>query len=206
MSAPEFDETAGLFETLPVSDEAANARLHDRLAQAAARDGLLDVAYRELATPVGSLLLAATEQGLVRVAYEVQDHDQVLASLADTVSPRILRAPARLDPVARQLEEYFGGQRRRFDVPLDFRLAHGFRRSVLAHLPDIGYGHTESYAQIAAAAGSPRAVRAVGTACARNPLPVVVPCHRVIRSDGSLGQYAGGAAAKEILLHLEGAA
>ena len=168
--------------------------------------GLLDVAYREVDTPVGSLLLAATEQGLVRVAYEVQDHDQVLASLAQTVSPRILRAPARLDPVARQLEEYFGGGRQRFDVPLDFRLADGFRRSVLRHLPDIGYGHTESYAQVATAAGSPRAVRAVGTACARNPLPVVVPCHRVIRSDGTLGQYAGGAAAKEILLHLEGAA
>jgi methylated-DNA-[protein]-cysteine S-methyltransferase len=215
MSAPEFDEpaenaaalfSAQIFEALPVVDEAANERLHTRLAQAAARDGLLDVAYRELATPVGSLLLAATEQGLVRVAYEVQDHDQVLASLAETVSPRILRAPARLDEVARQLDEYFGGGRRRFDVALDLRLADGFRRSVLSHLPDIGYGHTESYAQVAAAAGRPRAVRAVGTACARNPLPVVVPCHRVIRSDGSLGQYAGGAAAKEILLHLEGAA
>ena len=199
-------DTEGLFDGLPVDDEAAMARLKVRLSEAAARDGLLDVAYREVATPVGSLLLAATEDGLVRVAYESQDHDRVLAALATTVSPRILRAPARLDPVARQLEEYFGGQRHRFDVPLDLRLAHGFRRSVLGHLPDIGYGHTESYAQDAAAAGSPRAVRAVGTACALNPLPVVVPCHRVIRSDGSLGQYAGGAAAKEILLHLEGAA
>ena len=199
-------EEARLFEALPVNDEDAIARLRARLAGAAEQDGLLDVAYREVAPPVGSLLLAATEQGLIRVAYETQDHDQVLAALAEVVSPRILRAPARLDPVARQLEEYFGGQRRRFDVPLDLRLAHGFRRSVLAHLPDIGYGHTESYAQVALAAGSPRAVRAVGTACALNPLPVVVPCHRVIRSDGSLGQYAGGAAAKEILLHLEGAA
>ena len=196
----------GLLGALPLIDEAANRRLHTRLAAAASRDGLLDVAYREVDTPVGSLLLAATEQGLVRVAYEVQDHDRVLASLAEVVSPRILRAPARLDEVARELEEYFGGQRRRFEVPLDFRLAHGFRRSVLAHLPDIGYGHTESYAQVAAAAGSPRAVRAVGTACALNPIPVVVPCHRVIRSDGSPGQYAGGAAAKEALLHLEGAA
>jgi methylated-DNA-[protein]-cysteine S-methyltransferase len=196
----------GLFGALPLIDEAANRRLHTRLAAAASRDGLLDVAYREVDTPVGSLLLAATEQGLVRVAYQVQDHDRVLASLAEVVSPRILRAPARLDEVARELEEYFGGQRRRFEVPLDFRLAHGFRRSVLAHLPDIGYGHTESYAQVATAAGSPRAVRAVGTACALNPLPVVVPCHRVIRSDGSPGQYAGGAAAKETLLRLEGAA
>jgi methylated-DNA-[protein]-cysteine S-methyltransferase len=200
------EEAAGLFGALPVNDEDTMARLRARLGEAAARDGLLDVAYREVATPVGSLLLAATEQGLVRVAYENQDHDRVLATLAELVSPRVLRAPARLDPVARQLEEYFGGQRRRFDLPLDLRLAHGFRRSVLGHLPDIGYGHTESYAQVATAAGSPRAVRAVGTACALNPLPVVVPCHRVIRSDGSLGQYAGGAAAKEILLHLEGAA
>ena len=206
MSAPDADRSARLFEALPVNDEDAMARLRARLGEAAARDGLLDIAYREIDSPVGSLLLAATEQGLVRVAYEVQDHDRVLALLAETVSPRILRAPARLDPVARQLEEYFGGGRQRFDVPLDFRLAHGFRRSVLAHLPDIGYGHTESYAQVAAATGSPRAVRAVGTACALNPLPVVVPCHRVIRSDGSLGQYAGGAAAKEILLELEGAA
>ncbi len=198
-------EEARLFEALPVNDEDAIARLRARLAGAAEQDGLLDVAYREVATPVGSLLLAATEQGLIRVAYETQDHDQVLAALAEVVSPRILRAPARLDPVARQLEEYFGGRRRRFDVPLDLRLAHGFRRNVLAHLPDIGYGHTESYAQVALAAGSPRAVRAVGTACALNPLPVVVPCHRVIRSDGSLGQYAGGAAAKETLLQLEGA-
>ena len=206
MSAPDADRPAGLFEALPVNDEDAMARLRARLGEAAARDGLLDIAYREIDSPVGSLLLAATEQGLVRVAYEVQDHDRVLALLAETVSPRILRAPARLDPVARQLEEYFGGGRQRFDVPLDFRLAHGFRRSVLAHLPDIGYGHTESYAHVAAATGSPREVRAVGTACALNPLPVVVPCHRVIRSDGSLGQYAGGAAAKEILLELEGAA
>jgi methylated-DNA-[protein]-cysteine S-methyltransferase len=209
MSGPDASDTSiaeGLFGALPLIDEAASARLHSRLAEAASRNGLLDVAYREVATPVGSLLLAATEQGLVRVAYESQDHDRVLALLADTVSPRILRAPARLDEVARQLEEYFGGHRRRFDVPLDFRLAHGFRRSVLTYLPDIGFGHTESYAQVAAAAGSPRAVRAVGTACALNPLPVVVPCHRVIRSDGSLGQYAGGAAAKQTLLQLEGAA
>ena len=195
---------AGLFDALPVNDEDAVTRLRARLAEAAERDGLLDVAYREVATPVGSLLLAATEQGLVRVAYENQDHDRVLATLAELVSPRVLRAPARLDPAARQLEEYFGGQWQRFDLPLDLRLAHGFRRSVLGHLPDIGYGHTESYAQVAAAVGSPRAIRAAGTACALNPLPVVVPCHRVIRSDGSLGQYAGGPAAKEILLELEG--
>jgi methylated-DNA-[protein]-cysteine S-methyltransferase len=194
-----------IFDALPEIDEDASRRLHARLATAAQRDGLLDIAYRTLDTPVGTLLLAATEQGLVRVAYDREDHDAVLAKLAGTVSPRILRAPARLDAVARQLAEYFDGGRRMFDVPLDFRLSSGFRRAVLAHLPDIGYGHTESYAQVAVAAGSPKAVRAVGTACATNPLPVVVPCHRVVRSDGSFGGYVGGENAKRTLLALEAA-
>jgi methylated-DNA-[protein]-cysteine S-methyltransferase len=198
-------EPAGLFDALPAVDEEANARLHARLVHEAARDGLLDVAYRVLDTPIGPLLLAATEEGLLRVAFEVQDHDSVLGGLADAVSPRILHAPGRLDEVARELDEYFAGQRRTFDVALDFRLSHGFRRAVLAHLREIGYGRTESYAQVAAAAGSPKAVRAVGTACATNPLPVVVPCHRVVRSDGSSGGYAGGAAAKRTLLSLEAA-
>jgi methylated-DNA-[protein]-cysteine S-methyltransferase len=194
-----------IFDALPEIDENASRRLHARLAAAAQRDGLLDVAYRTLDTPVGTLLLAATEQGLVRVAYDREDHDAVLAKLAGAVSPRILRAPARLDAVARQLSEYFDGGRRLFDVPLDFRLSTGFRRAVLAHLPEIGYGNTESYAQVAAAAGSPKAVRAVGTACATNPLPVVVPCHRVVRSDGSFGGYVGGEDAKRTLLTLEAA-
>jgi methylated-DNA-[protein]-cysteine S-methyltransferase len=193
------------FRTLPEVDPEATRRLHERLVAAAQRDGLLDLAYRTLDTPVGSLLLVATEQGLVRVAYAREDHDAVLARLADAVSPRILRAPARLDTVARQLDEYFTGTRRMFEVPLDFQLSKGFRRQVLAHLPEIGYGHTESYAQVAAAAGSPKAVRAVGTACATNPLPVVVPCHRVVRSDGSFGGYVGGEDAKRTLLTLEAA-
>ena len=178
--------------------------LHDRLVAAAQADGLLDVAYRTLDTPVGTLLLAATEQGLVRVAYDVEGHDDVLATLASRVSPRVLAAPGRLDPVARELDEYFAGSRRAFDVPLDRRLSSGFRAEVLRHLPEIGYGHTESYAQVAEAAGNARAVRAVGSACATNPLPVVVPCHRVVRSDGSIGGYAGGPAAKRALLTLEG--
>lgn len=142
----------------------------------------------------------------MRVAYAVQDHDAVLRQLAERVSPRILNAPARLDETSRQLEEYFAGRRTRFDLPLDWRLSKGFRREVLTHLREIGYGHTESYAQVAAAAGSPRAVRAVGTACATNPLPVVVPCHRVVRSDGTAGGYAGGPEAKRTLLTLEEAA
>ena len=205
MSAIE-PEDMRLFDALPMTDEEANARLHARLIAAAERDGVLDVAYRTIATPVGELLLAGTERGLVRVAFPRQGHDEVLASLAQTVSPRILRAPGRLDQVSRQLDEYFAGHRTVFDLPLDFRLATGFRREVLAHLPAIPYGRTESYAQVAAATGSPRAVRAVGTACARNPLPVVVPCHRVVRSDGTAGGYAGGPDAKHVLLTLESAA
>jgi methylated-DNA-[protein]-cysteine S-methyltransferase len=194
-----------LFDTMPAVDAEASRRLHGRLVDRAGDAGLLDIAYRTVDTPVGALLLAATPRGLVRVAYAVQDHDAVLDHLARAVSPRILRAPARLDAVAREIEEYFAGRRHAFDVPLDLQLAHGFRRAVLAQLREIAYGATASYAAVARAAGHPRAVRAVGTACATNPLPVVVPCHRVVRSDGSIGQYVGGVAAKETLLSLEGA-
>lgn len=197
------DAAARLLAELPAEDQASIARLHDRLVAAAVSDGVLDVAYRTIDTPVGTLLLAATERGLVRVAYEREDHDSVLAVLAAGISPRILRAPARLDSASRQLGEYFAGKRTTFDLPLDFRLASGFRHAVLVHLGDIAYGHTESYAEVAVAAGSPKAVRAVGTACAKNPLPVVVPCHRVVRSDGSAGGYVGGADAKTTLLALE---
>ncbi|MGH3490096.1 MAG: methylated-DNA--[protein]-cysteine S-methyltransferase [Actinopolymorphaceae bacterium] len=181
-------------------------RLRSRLADRAERAGILDVAYRTVDTPVGTLLVAATEQGLVRVAYPIEGHEKVLDVLAGQVSPRVLRAPGRLDPVARQLDEYFAGRRRVFDVPLDMRLARGFRRLVLDHLREIDYGTTASYGTVAAAAGSPAAVRAVGTACARNPLPVVVPCHRVVLADGSIGRYVGGVTAKKALLDLEAAA
>ncbi len=181
--------------------------LHRRLAEAAGRQGLLDVAYRTLDTPVGTLLLAATDEGLVRVAFASEDHDTVLQALADRISPRILEAPARLDAVATELDEYFGGRRHRFDLPLDWRLSAGFRRTVLHHLAtDVSYGHTASYVALAQLAGRPRAGRAVGTACATNPLPVVVPCHRVVRADGSLGGYLGGVDAKRLLLDLERAA
>jgi methylated-DNA-[protein]-cysteine S-methyltransferase len=199
-------ESGELFAVLPTIDEEANRRLHDRLIRDAAQAGLLDVAYRTVDTPVGTLLLAATEKGLVRVAYEREDHEQVLERLAREISPRVLRAPARLDEAAKEIDEYFAGLRTAFDLPLDFRLSHGFRRTVLARLPEIGYGQTASYAAIALAAGNPKAVRAVGTACATNPIPVVVPCHRVVRSDGSIGQYVGGADAKKMLLTLEAAA
>jgi len=205
MMADMEPEARQLFGTLPAEDEQVSSRLHARLAAAAAADGILDVAYRTVDTPLGTLLLAATEQGLVRVAYPSQGHDAALAQLAELVSPRILSAPGRLDGVTRQLDEYFAHRRRVFDLQLDLRLARGFRRSVLGYLLEIPYGITESYAQVAAATGSPRAVRAVGTACAANPVPIVVPCHRVVRSDGSFGGYAGGPAAKQALLTLEAA-
>ncbi|NMM17937.1 MAG: methylated-DNA--[protein]-cysteine S-methyltransferase [Cellulomonas sp.] len=182
------------------------ARLHTRLAAAAEVTGVLDVAYRTLDTPVGTLLLAATERGLLRVAFAAEDHDAVLASIAARISPRILHAPVRLDDAARQLGEYFERRRQAFDLPLDLSLSTGFRRTVLGQLRAIEYGRTASYAAIAVAAGSPRAVRAVGSACATNPLPVVVPCHRVVRSDGTIGQYLGGTDAKRTLLRLESAA
>ncbi|WP_029287340.1 methylated-DNA--[protein]-cysteine S-methyltransferase [Cellulomonas sp. HZM] len=182
------------------------AALHARLEQAAADADLLDVAYRTLDTPVGTLLLAATPVGLVRVAYEREGLDEVLAQLAARLSPRVLRAPARLDDTARELDEYFAGRRREFDVPLDRSLSTGFRGEVQRSLPLVGFGTTATYAQVAALAGRPAAVRAVGTACATNPLPVVVPCHRVLRSDGALGGYVGGTDAKAALLALEGAA
>ncbi len=194
---------ADVFGPLPASDPGTLARLHSRLADAAAAAQLIDVAYRIVDSPIGKLLLAATDVGLVRVAFAVEGHDVVLGRLADTVSPRVLHHPRRLDAVARELDEYFSGARREFDLDLDFRLAKGFRREVLRHLPEIEYGHTASYSTVAAASGSPRAVRAVGTACAKNPLPLVVPCHRVVRSDGALGQYAGGPELKAVLLDLE---
>ena len=197
---------AELFAALPEVDDEAQARLHARLVTAARDEGVLDITYRTVDSPVGPLLVAATEQGLLRVAYAREDHDAVLTALATAVSPRILRSGERLDQVVRQLDEYFTGSRRRFALPLDLRLSSGFRRQVLTHLSEIEYGRTESYAQVAVAAGSPKAVRAVGTACARNPLPVVVPCHRVVRSDGSSGGYVGGAEAKLRLLALEDAA
>jgi methylated-DNA-[protein]-cysteine S-methyltransferase len=195
---------ANLFDELHVNDNTL-ARLHQRLEHDADTGELLDVAYRTIDTPVGTLLLAATTAGLVRVAYDVEDHDAVLAGLARKISPRVLRAPARLDAAARQIEEYFAKRRTAFEVQVDLRLAEGFRRNVIEHLRAIGYGRRESYAAVAAAIGHPRAVRAVGTACAHNPLPVVIPCHRVVRSDGSTGQYVGGSLAKSALLELEAA-
>ena len=179
----------------------AAARLERRLSA----EGLLDVAYTTVDSPVGTLLLAATPKGLVRVAYDIEDHDRVLETLSERISPRVLRAPKRLDAAARELDEYFARRRQAFDLPLDLSLSRGFRQLVQRHLPEIGYGQTRTYGQVAALVGNPKAVRAVGTACATNPLPVVVPCHRVLRADGTPGGYVGGPAAKMTLLSLEAA-
>jgi methylated-DNA-[protein]-cysteine S-methyltransferase len=202
---PDTSNGADLFADLPSITDGELRALRDRLALRAAEAGLLDVAYRTVDTPVGTILLAATEAGLVRVAYDREDLDRVLATLAEKVSPRILNAPRRLDDAARQFDEYFTRRRRTFDLPLDLRMTKGFRRLVLGYLPCIDYGHTTSYGAVAAAVGNPKAVRAVGTACATNPLPLVVPCHRVIRSDGLIGSYLGGTDAKKALLSMEAA-
>lgn len=198
-------EFSGRLDKLTEVDDVTLARLDHKLEQRATEAGLLDVAFRTIDSPVGPLLLAATPLGLVRVAYQREGHDAVLQALASKISPRILAAPRRLDEAARQVEEYFAGRRTAFDIALDLRLSAGFRRTVLGHLAAISYGHTESYAEVAAATGHPGAVRAVGSACATNPLPVVVPCHRVVRSDGSLGGYLGGLEVKRTLLELEAA-
>ena len=187
------------------SDAGTLARLQARLERAAEAEGLLDVAYTTVDSPVGALLLAATPKGLVRVAYDIEDHDRVLDTLAQRLSPRVLRSPKRLDAAARELDEYFGGRRQAFDLPLDLSLSRGFRQLVQRHLPEIGYGQTRTYGQVAALVGNPKAVRAVGTACATNPLPLVVPCHRVLPASGGPGRYVGGPAAKVTLLTLEAA-
>jgi methylated-DNA-[protein]-cysteine S-methyltransferase len=183
----------------PTELDALRARLAERAEQA----GVLDVAYRTVDSPLGTLLLAATPAGAVRVAFQHEDADSVLTDLATRLSPRLIAAPRRLDPVARQLDEYFAGRRDAFDLPVDLSLATGFRRRVLEYLPSIGYGHTASYATVAAGVDNPGAVRAVGSACATNPVPLLIPCHRVVRTDGGIGQYRGGPEAKRRLLDLE---
>ncbi len=182
------------------------AALHRRLEAAAQAEGLVDVAYCIVDSPLGELLLASTPKGLIRVAFANEDHDLVLEDLAAKVSPRVLRSPKQLDGAARELDEYFDRRRETFDLDLDLSLSKGFRQLVQRHLPDIGYGQTRSYKEMAEMVGNPKAVRAVGTACATNPLPVVVPCHRVLRTDGTLGGYIGGLDAKTALLELEQAA
>jgi methylated-DNA-[protein]-cysteine S-methyltransferase len=176
----------------------------DALTARAAEDGLLDVAYTSTDSPFGPLLLAKTRRGLVRVGLPNQDADELLVDLADRVSPRVLEAPAELDEVRRELDLYFSGKLDHFDLPLDWRLCDGFRKRVLRAINRIPYGQTRSYTDMARSAGNERAVRAAGTACGANPIPLVVPCHRVLRTGGALGGYGGGLPMKEALLELEG--
>ena len=180
------------------------AELSAQLAARAEREGLLDVAYCEVDSPVGPLLAVATDEGLVQLGYPNQPREAMLENLAARISPRLLEAPARLDPVRRELDEYFAGRRREFDLALDWRLTSGFRRRVLAETARIPFGETRSYTEMAASAGSPRAHRAAGSALGGNPIPIVVPCHRVLRSGGALGGYGGGLDVKVKLLELEG--
>jgi methylated-DNA-[protein]-cysteine S-methyltransferase len=175
------------------------------VAERAADEGLLDVAYTSVDSPLGPLVVAATPKGLVRVSYsEFRGEDEVLEDLARRVSPRVLEAPARLDPVRRELDEYFEGRREDFDIPIDWSYLAGFTREVLRATAAIPFGDVSTYAGVAAAAGSPRATRAAGNALGANPMPVIVPCHRVLRTGGQLGGYTGGLERKEFLLRLEG--
>jgi len=187
-----------------VDDEAAE-RAAERTAARALDEGLADVAYATVDSPIGRLLVASTERGLVRVSFHTEQHEDVLNELVVRISPRVLEAPARLDEVRRELEEYFDGRRKRFELALDWQLSRGFRAEVLRKLyENVPYGETASYAEMAADAGRPRAYRAAGSAMGSNPMPVVVPCHRVLATGGGLGGYGGGLDMKRFLLRLEG--
>jgi len=198
-----IDETAIERELRAAAPRAAERPLPD-LGDAAATAGLLDVAYATLDSPLGTLLLARTDHGLVRLAYvDFEGEDEVVAELASRISPRVLVAPRRLDEVRRELDQYFTGSRHEFEVPIDWRLTHGFGRRVLRATARIPYGGVSSYKQVAAAAGSPRGFRAAGNALGSNPIPIVVPCHRVLHSGGGLGGYTGGVERKQLLLAVE---
>ena len=176
--------------------------LRERLEERAAREGLLDVSYAEVDSPVGPLAVAGTPRGLVRLAFIPAE--EMAEELAVKLSPRVMRSPARLDEVRRQLDEYFEGRRQDFEIPLDWSLTRGFFRRVLERTARVDYGQVSTYAQVAKEAGSPRAVRAAGNALGSNPLAIVVPCHRILRTGGGLGGYGGGIERTEYLLKLEG--
>jgi methylated-DNA-[protein]-cysteine S-methyltransferase len=179
-------------------------RVSDELAARAGSEGLMDVGYAQVDSPLGPLTVAATERGLVNLSYPERSLDRVLERLAAEVSPRILESPARVDGIRRELDAYFSGSLQRFSTPIDWSLAQGFYRKVLQATATIRFGDVSSYAGVAAGAGSPKAVRAAGTGLGSNPIPIVVPCHRVLRSDGAIGGYTGGLERKEFLLALEG--
>jgi methylated-DNA-[protein]-cysteine S-methyltransferase len=176
----------------------------ERLAARASEEGLLDVAYATVDTPIGEVVVASTERGLVRVALPGESLDGVLIRLAKEVSPRILAHPQRLDEARRELDQYFAGKREHFDLALDWRLSHpGFYRRVLRATAEVPFGEVITYTDAAKRAGSPRAFRAAGSALGSNPIPIVVPCHRVVRAGGDLGNYGGGPELKRFLLEHE---
>ncbi len=198
------DLVTDALRTAPPTDPGPD--LAAALARAEA-EGLVDVAYASVDSPIGSLLVASTAAGLVRLGFAAEDDDAILTELAARIAPRVVRSPGRLDRVRRELDEYFAGRRDHFDLPLDWRLSAGFRRTVLEHLyADVPYGRTVSYLELATIVGNPKASRAVGSAMATNPIPIVVPCHRVLRTGGQLGGYGGGLATKVKLLELESGA
>jgi methylated-DNA-[protein]-cysteine S-methyltransferase len=187
----------------PAAKLDANQLMH-RLGPRAEAAGLVDVAYASMDSPVGELMVAVTPRGLVRVSFASEVAEQVLAELAERVSPRVLRLPRRTDEARRELDEYFAGSRQRFDLPLDWTLVRGFAQGVLRATAKVPFGQVTTYRLMAEAAGSPRASRAAGNALGSNPIPIVVPCHRVLHSGGGLGGYAGGLDRKKLLLALEG--
>jgi methylated-DNA-[protein]-cysteine S-methyltransferase len=184
---------------------AASAEAARRLAERAADADLIDVAYAFTDSPFGRFLVAGTAKGLVRLAFQPEPVEEVLNDLARRVSPRVMESPGALDEVRRELDEYFEGDRHSFDIPLDWRLTHGFSERVLRATAKIPYGGVSTYRDVATRAGNPRAMRAAGNALGSNPLPIVVPCHRVVRTGGSIGNYGGGPDMKRALLTLEGA-
>ena len=203
MTDQSIAELEAALEVPPSQPADVDAAVRQAVARADA-EGLVDVAYASVDTPIGPLLVAGTEVGLVKVGFGT--HAWMLEELARQVSPRIVEAPARLDEARRELTEYFDGTRQAFELALDWRLSRGFRRTVLEHLyADVPFGQTVSYLELAERSGNRKASRAVGTAMATNPLPIVVPCHRVLRTGGALGGYGGGLDAKRHLLALEGA-
>ena len=179
--------------------------LAEAFAARADREGLIDVAYGSIDSPIGTLLVAASDSGLVRLGLAGTDHELMLEGLASAVGPGVIELPGRFDPLRRELDEYFDGRRRSFDYPLDWRLSSGFVRKVLERTAEIPFGETRTYAEMAKLAGSPRAFRAAGSALGANPIPILVPCHRVLRTGGGLGGYGGGLEAKRTLLRIEGA-
>lgn len=206
MTRPDRDR--GIEEELAASSDPtpeAWDRIVAALSERADAEGLVDVAVETHDSPLGTLLLGATEQGLVRVGLPIEEEEAVLDELAARISPRVLRrSRTSLTRARHQLDEYFDRQRHTFDLPLDWRLTRGFRREVLRATAQIPYGTTASYRDVATRAGRPAAVRAAGTALATNPIPIVVPCHRILRTGGQLGAYRGGPDAKAQLLTLEG--